>query len=180
MQVFQAKLQEFIDNEGLDTSNSITKISNEWKAITGLSQYPIDETNLSINVREAIHDAIDRQTEYLLSLSQADVLNVLVAHITEVTKVLADQFSPLNTIVLANKEEALISHYFSKIRPDVVGHYGSDKNLLTKREKEHRNEVWIRLIFRMLCWFLLHDFDKADVKIVPSDLKGSRMPVFIG
>jgi hypothetical protein len=82
--------------------------------------------------------------------------------------------------VLANKEDALLGHYFSMVRPAVVGNYGPDKKLLTKVEKEERNILWISLMFRMLCWFLLHDFDKADVKIVPSDLKGSRMPIFIG
>lgn len=46
------------------------------------------------------------------------------------------------------------------------------------KEKEVRNTIWISLVFRMLCWLLLHDFDKADVKIVPSELKGSRMPIF--
>ena len=38
----------------------------------------------------------------------------------------------------------------------------------------------VGLIFRMVCWFSLHDFDKNDVNIMPADMKGSRMPVFIG
>ena len=61
----------------------------------------------------------------------------------------------------------------------MVGNLDAKEILLTKDAKEQRNTIWISLIFRMLCWLLLHDFDKADSKIVPSDLKGSRMPIFI-
>jgi hypothetical protein len=49
-----------------------------------------------------------------------------------------------------------------------------------KGEKDERGSIWMTLVWRGLCWMLLHDFDKVDKKVVPSDLKGSRMPVFIG
>jgi hypothetical protein len=182
MEVFQAKLNELIENEGLndefEKGNRITAIASQWKRISELNC--TDEANLSIEVREAIHDAIDETTKYLLSISQLDVLSVLVAHITKVVDVLEDQTSALNTIVLANKEDALLSYYFYIIRPAVVGNLDLNKKPLSKSEKEERNTIWITLIFRMLCWLLLHDFDKSDVKIVPSDLRGSRMPVYIG
>lgn len=177
MDVFQQKLQELVDNEGFCDDHHICKIVNGWKKI---GPRCIDEANLTIDVREDIHDALDSQTKYLLSLKQADVLSVVVAHITKVVEVLDDAVSPLNTIVLANKENALFSHYFYEIRPAVIGNLRADKKPLSKSEKEERNIIWISLIFRMLCWLLLHDFDKADIKIVPSDLKGSRMPIYIG
>lgn len=177
MDVFQQKLQELVDNEGFCDDHHICKIVNEWNKI---GPRCIDESNLPIDVREEIHDALDRQTSYLLSLKQAEVLSVVVAHITKVVEVLDDAVSPLNTIVLANKENALFSYYFYEIRPAVIGNLRADKKPLSKREKEQRNIIWISLIFRMLCWLLLHDFDKADIKTVPSDLKGSRMPVYIG
>lgn len=176
MEIFQTKLQELIDKEGLDLEkgkgSKLVAIRNQWKEIAELDC--LDEVSLRIEVREAIHDAIDETTHYLLLISQLEVLSVLVAHITQVVDVLSNPTSPLNTIVLANKEDALISYYFSEIRPLVVGTTG------TKKEKEERNTIWITLIFRMLCWLLIHDFDKSDVKVVPSDLRGSRMPVYIG
>lgn len=178
MEIFQAKLRELIHSEGFGDDHAITKIASQWKRISDLDC--TDEANLSIEVREAIHDAIDARTEFLLSLRQLDVLSVLVAHVTKVIDVLEDQDSPLNTIVLANKEDALLGHYFYFIRPAVIGNLDHKGKPLSKKEKETRNIIWISLIFRMLCWFLLHDFDKADVKTVPSDLKGSRMPVYIG
>jgi hypothetical protein len=135
---------------------------------------------LNIHAREAVHDALDKTTAYLLSLTQADVLGVLVAHITHVVHVLADPNSSLNTIVLANKEDALLRDYFYRIRPSVIGGLDTNGDPPSESEMEKRNIIWISLMFRMLCWLLLHDFNKADVMIVPADLKGSRMPVYIG
>lgn len=40
-------------------------------------------------------------------------------------------------------------------------------------------EIWCTLLFRMLCWLLLHDFHKKDVQISKSELFGSRLPVYI-
>jgi hypothetical protein len=199
MEVFQRKLRELKDNEGFGDDHRISKIVAEWEAIKAIVDNPanqpiirsstnqtimhgpMDETNLCIDAREAIHDALDEQTKYLLTLKQAEVLNVVVGHITKVMEVLDDPVSPLNTIVLVNKEETLLSHYFYEIRPAVIGNLKADKkNLLSKAEKEQRNIIWISLIYRMLCWLMLHDFDKADIKSVPSDLRGSRMPIYIG
>ncbi|TVY52995.1 hypothetical protein LCER1_G004369 [Lachnellula cervina] len=178
MKVFQEKLKELTDAEGFEKHHQCTIISRQWDEIATLGCE--DEATLTVEAREAIHDALDKRTTYLLSLKQIDVLSVLVAHLTKVMEILDDPNSPLNNIVLANKEDTLLRHYFYEIRPAVIGNLDSNKKPLTREEKEQRNTVWISLIFRMLCWLLLHDFDKSDIKIVPSDLKGSRMPVYIG
>jgi hypothetical protein len=39
--------------------------------------------------------------------------------------------------------------------------------------------IWCTLVLRMLCWLLLHDFNKKDVQIPKSELLGSRLPVYI-
>lgn len=169
MQIFQSKVSDLIVHDNLSLDHPIAKINTQWKLIAKLDCS--DEANLSLSVREAIHDVLDSLTQYLLSIQQLAVLNVLVAHITKVVEVLDNPVSPLNIIVLANKEDAFMSYYFNEVRPAVVG---------TGEEREERNVIWISLVFRMLCWLLLHDFDKADSKIVPADLKGSRMPVYIG
>ena len=178
MEVFQDKLRELSLAEDLGPRHPITAISDQWKIIQGHNS--TDEANLSIEVREAIHNALDERTEYLLRLGQLVVLSVLVTHLTKVMEILDDPNSPLNSVVLANKEEALLSYYFYQVRPAVIGNLDSAGKPLSKARKEQRNTIWVSLIFRMLCWLLLHDFDKADVKVVPSDLKGSRMPVYIG
>ncbi|EGO53917.1 hypothetical protein NEUTE1DRAFT_148405 [Neurospora tetrasperma FGSC 2508] len=39
--------------------------------------------------------------------------------------------------------------------------------------------IWCTLIFRMLCWLQLHDFDKQDIQFPKSELRGNRLPVYI-
>lgn len=178
MEIFQNKLKDVIDVEGFESVKEVKAIVQHWERISHLSR-PVG-TKLSIYAREAVHDAIDDTTNYLLSLTQAEVLNVLVAHITKVVDVLADPNSSLNALILANKEESLLSSYFYRIRPAVIGRADVNGDDPSEEGMEKRNVIWISLIFRMLCWLLLHDFNKADVMIVPAVLKGSRMPVYVG
>lgn len=178
MKVFHAKVTELVDAEAFGSDHKIKHLLDHMEKISNLDCD--DEAKLSVQCRETIHDSLDDVDKYLLSLKQALVLNVLVAHLTNVVDVLDDANSALNTIVLAEKEKSLIEYYFYHVRLTVMGNLDSDNKPLTKQKKDQRNTIWISLMFRMLCWFLLHDFDKADVKIVPSDLKGSRMPIFIG
>ena len=42
-----------------------------------------------------------------------------------------------------------------------------------------RHTIWCALMFRMICWLLLHDFDKKDKQLPKSELMGSRLSVFI-
>ncbi len=42
-----------------------------------------------------------------------------------------------------------------------------------------RNNIWCTLVFRMLCWLLLHDFDKKDIQLSKNELMGNRLPVYI-
>jgi hypothetical protein len=179
MEVFQEKLKELSGAEGLGSNDKhpLTAIIKKWEIISALGCK--DEVNLSIQTREAVHDAIDEIDVYLLGLKQNELLGVLVAHLNEVIQVLEDDYSPLSTIFLANKKEALLSFYFYEIRPAVIGNLDQNGRPLTREQKEQRNNIWISLVFRMLCWFLLHDFNEVDVKIVPSNLKGSRMAVYI-
>ncbi|KZL63729.1 modin [Colletotrichum incanum] len=50
---------------------------------------------------------------------------------------------------------------------------------LTKHVEMQRVAVWYTLVFRMICWLLLHDFDKKDVQLSKSELIGNRQTVFI-
>ncbi|KAI9644831.1 hypothetical protein NHQ30_006858 [Ciborinia camelliae] len=185
MTIFQENLIELSEREGYNgnnfTKHPIAAIIEQWRDIEALGCR--DEYNLSIEVREKIHDALDERTEFLLHrLKQKEVLQVVVAHLDKVTKVLDDANSALNSIVSVQKEEPLLRFYFDEVRPAVTERNfdGPGGRLLSRKEKEERNIVWVSLMFRMLCWFLLHDWNKDDKCGVPPDLKGSRMPVFIG
>lgn len=41
------------------------------------------------------------------------------------------------------------------------------------------DDIWCTLVFRMICWLMLHNFNKKDVQLPKSELLGSRMPVYI-
>jgi hypothetical protein len=179
MDIFQAKLEEFVEIKEIPSSPEVQAIIQHWKNISALKGLDTNKM-LNIHAREAVHGALDQTTDYLLSIIQAELLGVLVSHITSVVDILADPDSSLNTIILAHKEEALLNYYFDKIRPTVIGKKNAKGDEPSEAEKDKRTIIWVSLIFRMLCWFLLHDFHKEDVMIVPADLKGSRMPVYIG
>ncbi|TQN65068.1 hypothetical protein CSHISOI_10352 [Colletotrichum shisoi] len=49
----------------------------------------------------------------------------------------------------------------------------------TKHVEMQRAAVWYTLVFRMICWLMLHDFDKKDVQLPKSELIGNRQTVFI-
>jgi len=138
--------------------------------------------DLTLDQRETIHDIVDSQTQFLLSVPQAEVFKIVAAHVAEVITLLSNSNSPLNSSSLANKERTLIQQYFKEIRPRVsrAAELSSTSSETDLKEASERDAIWISLIFRMLCWLLLHDFDKSDIMIVPSDLRGSRMPIYIG
>lgn len=49
---------------------------------------------------------------------------------------------------------------------------------LADQEVSH-DDIWCTLVFRMICWLMLHDFNKQDVQVSKNELIGSRMPVYI-
>ncbi|KAM0354409.1 hypothetical protein ACHAPU_001453 [Fusarium lateritium] len=52
-------------------------------------------------------------------------------------------------------------------------------NLHLYEQEVSHDDAWCTLIFRMICWLMLHDFNKLDVQLSKSELLGSRMPVYI-
>ncbi|ROT43835.1 hypothetical protein SODALDRAFT_320203 [Sodiomyces alkalinus F11] len=40
-------------------------------------------------------------------------------------------------------------------------------------------DIWCTLVFRMICWLMLHEFHPKDVQITKTELRGSRLPVYI-
>ncbi|KXX75044.1 hypothetical protein MMYC01_207760 [Madurella mycetomatis] len=62
--------------------------------------------------------------------------------------------------------------------PDRVSHPLLAMDATTSLESQ-ASSIWCTLVLRMLCWLLLHDFNKKDVQIPKSELLGSRLPVYI-
>ncbi|KAL3428310.1 modin [Phlyctema vagabunda] len=179
MEVFQESLKQRLEEENHGPGTQMRIAAESWKAIR--KHGCTDDANLTLGAREAIHDAIDDVDKYLLGLEQKDVLDVVVAHLEEVMEVLENPTSQLNTIVLSNKEEPFVRFYFNEIFPKVINRRVREEDPpTTPKKKNQRSDIWVTLIFRMFCWLLLHDFDSKDTKIVPADLEGSRMPIYIG
>ncbi|KAM0170551.1 hypothetical protein ACHAPC_011162 [Botrytis cinerea] len=175
MNAFQKKLTELAELEDYSSihpeKHVISAIIEQWQETESLGY--TNEYDLDIEVQEKIHDILDQRTEFLLDgTKQTDVLRVIVAHLDKVTKALNDDTSPLSFINSVNKEEALINFYFDTILFSITD--GADTD-----EKEQKHIIWVSLLFRMLCWLLLHDWDKHDKCRVPPGLKGSGMPIYI-
>lgn len=139
--------------------------------------------DMTITRRQENHDAIDSMTGYLVSHSDAIVLEVVAAHLDQVVALVQDPTSQLSTINSMAEDVysgVFINEYFNNVRPRVLeakdkqGNAPSDK-LMTKRDS-----IWKMLVYRMLLWLSIHDFDANDVNIVPHHHKGSRVPIYIG
>jgi hypothetical protein len=130
-----------------------------------------------IEVREGIHDALDhinKQFRDPKMFPQNEITGVLASHLQTILAA-TDEIQHSICAYDANESQGkLVRSYFDKVLSTVEG---LD---LTDDQKSKRGVIWLGLIFRMVCWFSLHDFDKNDVNIMPADMKGSRMPVFIG
>jgi hypothetical protein len=51
--------------------------------------------------------------------------------------------------------------------------------VLAELDAVYHDDIWCVLLFRMICWLMLHDFHKKDVQKPKSELLGSRLPVYI-
>ena len=177
MEEFQAKLRSLVVAKSIDSSLEIDSIFEHWSKIQVF--WRDDESNFDIDVREALHDALDASTTYLRNKDSKVIIRVIASHLNAVIQSL-DELEPQLSELDAKKEEVFVEHYFDTIRPIVIKNRRSETPNVSKAVNDERNSIWITLVFRMLYWLLLHDFDRVDLKIVPSDLKGSRMPVYIG
>ncbi|KAI8306702.1 Modin [Colletotrichum sp. SAR11_59] len=78
------------------------------------------------------------------------------------------------------RQHTLIRLYFDVVRPKVVAEVrktmSPDRGMQVASRAE---DIWCTLVFRSICWLMLHDFHPMDVQIPKSDLYGSEVPVFI-
>ncbi|KAH9884338.1 hypothetical protein F4778DRAFT_800130 [Xylariomycetidae sp. FL2044] len=142
-------------------------------------------------------------------IAQSVVLRVVRAHLQAVVNQInkGNVFADLDQAAPEQKQASFIDIYFREIRPEMAQdtprqRYSPESDLsastdesTTEKDDDPRpsvgrapsdfdgddrlDTVWCTLVFRMLCWLLLHDFHKKDVQLPKSDLLGSRLPVFI-
>lgn len=141
--------------------------------------------DLSLENREAIHDEFDGASEYMSKMEDlypGIIASVLECHIRTVLESIHDSNTDSQLGIHA-RDGGLMEHYFDDVLSAMIQEtiYEIHQTVREKTELEwERSRVWSVMIFRMLCWFMLHDFHPDDVNILPADLKGSNMPVYIG
>lgn len=78
------------------------------------------------------------------------------------------------------RQHTLMRLYFDVVRPKVVAEVRKTTSPDRKMQVASRAEdIWCTLVFRSICWLMLHDFHPMDVQTPKSDLYGSEVPVFI-
>jgi hypothetical protein len=149
-------------------SEHVAKITKSWTKKEG-----------DIDVREEIHDALDcinEQFQDPKAFPHRDITSVLASHLQTILATTDDIQHTINVYDAADIKGKLVRCYFDRVLSTVK----NDGLNLTDDQKSKRGVIWLGLIFHMICWFSLHNFDKNDVNMMPADMKGSRMPVFIG
>ena len=149
-------------------SEHVSKINKSWSKKEG-----------DIDVKEEIHDALDCVNEQFhdpKAFPQSEITSVLSSHLQTILATTDDIQQTMNLYDADAVKGKLVRCYFDIVLSTVK----NDGLNLTDDQKSKRGVIWLGLIFRMICWFSLHDFDKNDVNMMPADMKGSRMPVFIG
>ena len=139
------------------------------------------DADIDIDLREAVHACINSCSAYLQELPQKTVTSVVGLHLAFAI----DETEKMDWIwASAEIEQRLMEHLFSHVRLHVAGYVAGDlpgKEVfqMSLEKKREREDIWVTLVFRMCCWWMLHSLDETDIMILPPRLKGSRLPVYI-
>jgi len=194
----------------IENLTPLSQILDNWRNAKTIwpRQHFYEKHDISISAKEFLHDLLDSCTEYLLSRPSHSIHSVISAHLTAVLDHLNSPESEFDNDFAEFTRRSdyaadFVRTYSNEVLPTVIskgplaskqmsqkdsrGSRDVDQLGMTEvdldelqREGLERKTVWCTLVIRMLCWLLLHDFHPDDVNIVPSELKGSQMPVYIG
>lgn len=201
---FQACIKHMLDDPNNTTppSDQLLWIQSSWNN-TLIPIWKAHESEIDIDLRDTIQQVLEECDSYLQACGEATVIFVVGAHIYAVLEEITDPQSFLHSRD-CDTEGEIWQHYFKYIREKVNDFQGMSEaekvleniasvvdtsapaNGSTKAagissvsKAELRQDIWLILMFRMSLWWLLHDFDENDQLIIPTRLKGSRMPVYI-
>jgi hypothetical protein len=165
---------------------------DDWEAKKGELEAQFGKDFLDL--LDSLHGAIECVDELLLNKIEVNTGRA-VKEILAVKEVLALHFAALfdrqeelngqlAEFSLEDPEEKiLINFYFDKIHPAVVvrvQEYQGGRVSTPGGAVDEKSAIWVALVFRMLVWLVLHDFDPEDTMIERSEFMNSRLPVYIG
>ena len=185
---FQGNVLRMIQDPAITNSTQLLWIQESWTN-TLLPSWKNRESEVDIDMRDAVQNVLQQCDTYLKSCGEPNVIWMVNAHVSIVLEEINDPASALHSRE-CDTEEEIWQHYFDVIRgkvnnfqpmPDAyrVVEGAKKRTPETSVEPAVRQDIWLTLMFRMSLWWLLHDFDENDQLIIPTRLKGSRMPVYI-
>ncbi len=131
-----------------------------------------------------LHDAISLADSFLFDGTKSqEVLEVVRNHMREV-----HMFVSVGTVGTSDWWKAVKGYRSSITKESVLIDCYLNMGLKISRlefapdlqQWSEKMLIWAMLVFRMLCWLLLHDFKKADVQPgSKSELIGQSLPVYI-
>lgn len=143
-----------------------------------------DLAPLHLNV---LRNALDKTDALLRTYHKGLVLDVLRCHVNEILHAAIrldgeateeqDSFNNLAFVPRESLERELMEKYFHVIRQRVV--VGDLKDSKLPSDAATRNAIWSGLVFRMICWLLLHNFHQNDVQLLDYERDRSNMWVYI-
>jgi hypothetical protein len=155
---------------------------------------------------DRLHNAVDWCDKWLKPLdpkSVREILLVVESHLAVLRRVMAgteelhdEQGFYVPTLAYQGirgsraREEVVLEQYFDLVLPRIRDHLdfldpqadiieSGPLRIRPPSEGARAAQVWLVLMFRMVCWLNLHSFHPGDIQLPKSDLMGSRLPVYI-
>lgn len=197
LDAFANNMDSFRSREQLFDRPELATISQECQKILHAANPSL--MSIDLDVLEAVHDAIDDATEMLSFWTDSAILFVVGEHVTHVINSLHDLRSELHSwrklkkVVLPSKagmsERRMIMLYLETILPKVQDISSKSGRKIRRAKLDSGVQIppdrdgtvlWCILLFRMISWLTLHDFDPEDIQMIPPSLRHSRVPVYIG
>ena len=126
--------------------------------------------SFSLRILDSLHEALD-ECDSILVRRKREVIRIVRRHLQEalLPRDGSPHFRGVNAAGPKERESVFMESYI-RIGDIVCGE---------ESPKSDAQSIWCTLVFRMLCWLLLHDFHEKDVQIPKSELFSNQLLVYI-
>ena len=130
----------------------------------------LNPRSFSLRTLDSLHEALD-ECDSILVRRKREVIQIVRRHLQETLRPRdgSPHFRGVNAASPNDRERVFMESYIC------IGEKVCDGEGL----KSDAQSIWCTLVFRMLCWLLLHDFHEKDVQIPKSELFSNQLLVYI-